>query len=319
MGWSSQKCGQEDRWAQDFGVWEIHSPDEWGTNDGHDIIYTWGSLFVCSLGSIHFCTSTDLRFCSCGAPSKFRDITGNIAKLTGGRCFSVKYRLAPQNPFPAAILDVLVAYLSLLYPPSGAFHTPALASSIVLAGDSSGANICLAVLQLILYLRHQSLDGDSKIGFHGKQVSLPLPAGFASLSISADLTHSQCSWTANAMHDVLPNEPPPIRSSQPSCDIWPSKPPRGDLYGDLSAICHPLVSPTAAVDWRGAPPMRFSCGEEMLADEGAIIARHAAIQGVCAVWEQFEAMPHSFVGYLGWLPQTIQCLRHWADFCLQCV
>ena len=57
----------------------------------------------------------------------------------------------------------------------------------------------------------------------------------------------------------------------------------------------------------------------MLADEGAVIARRAAQQGVCVVWEQFEAMPHSFVGYLTWLPETKLCFKHWADFCLQCV
>ncbi len=242
-----------------------------------------------------------------------------MSKLTGGRCYSVAYRLAPQYPFPAAILDVLVAYLSLLYPPPGAFHAPVLASSIVLVGDSSGSGLCLAVLQSILHLRRQSPNADPKIRFHGKDVSLPLPAGFSGLSTSADLTHSQHSWTANALHDVLPNEPPPIRVSQPPCDIWPSDPPRGDLYCDLSALCHPLVSPTAAIDWAGAPPMRFGCGEEMLADEGGIIARRAARQGTCVSWEQFEAMPHSFVGYLSWLPQTKLCFRHWADFCLQCV
>lgn len=253
-----------------------------------------------------------------GAPSKFRDITGTLSKLTGGRCFSVAYRLAPQNPFPAAILDVLVAYLSLLYPPSSTFHAPTPASSIVLVGDSSGAGICLAVLQVLLHLRHHS-KVDPKIRFHDMEVSLPLPAGFAGLSTSADQTHSQRSWTANAMHDVLPNEPPPIRASQPPCDIWPSNPPRGDLYCDLSTLCHPLVSPTAVVDWAGSPPMRFGCGEEMLADEGAIIARQAARQDTCVIWEQFEGMPHSFVGYLGWLPQTKQCFEHWAEFCLQCV
>ena len=259
------------------------------------------------------------NFSSWGSPSKFRDISGTLSKLTGGRCFSVAYRLAPQNPFPAALLDLFVAYLSLLYPPPGSFHEPIPASAIVLVGDSSGAGVCLALLQLILHLRRQSSGTDPKIRFHGKDVLLPVPAGFAGLSTSADLTHSQHSWVANAKHDVLPLEPPPIRASQPACDIWPSTPPRGDLYCDLSAICHPLVSPTAAIDWTGAPPLRFACGEEMLADEGAVIARRAAQQGVCVEWEQFEAMPHSFVGYLTWLPETKLCFKHWADFCLHCV
>ena len=212
-----------------------------------------------------------------------------------------------------------MAYLSLLYPPLGSFHAPTLASSIVLVGDSSGAGLCLALLQLILHLRRQCSGLDPKIRFHGKDVRLPVPAGFAGLSTSSDLTHSQRSWVANAKYDVLPLEPTPIRASQPPCDIWPSTPPRGDIYCDLSAICHPLVSPTAAIDWTGAPPMSFACGQEMLADEGAVIARRAAQQGVCVVWEQFEGLPHSFVGYLTWLSETALCFKHWADFCLHCV
>ena len=256
---------------------------------------------------------------SWGAPSTVRAVTGTLAKLTGGRCFSVAYRLAPQNPFPAAILDVLVAYLSLLYPPVGAFHTPVSPTSIVLAGDSSGAGLCLAFIQLLLTIRRQSVDAAPKVRFHGQNVLLHLPAGFAGTSTMADQSHSQHSWVANAPNDILPNVVLQTQLSQPRCDIWPSDPPRGDIYCDLSALCHPLVSPTAAKDWSGAPPMWFCCGEERVSDEGAIIAQQAARQGVRVIWEQFEGMPHSFQGWLKWAPQTAQCFKDWAKFCKQCV
>jgi len=68
-------------------------------------------------------------------PSSHRPTTKKLAKLTGGRCLSVKYRLAPQNPFPAALLDSLVAYFYLLYPPPGSFHEPVKPEDIVFAGD----------------------------------------------------------------------------------------------------------------------------------------------------------------------------------------
>ena len=64
-----------------------------------------------------------------------RPTTKKLAKLTGGRCYSVRYRLAPQNPFPSAVLDALVSYLTLLYPPPGAFHEPVQPGHIVFAGD----------------------------------------------------------------------------------------------------------------------------------------------------------------------------------------
>lgn len=68
-------------------------------------------------------------------PCTYRPVTKKLAKLTGGRCYSVRYRLAPQNPFPAAVLDALVAYLTLLYPPPDAYHEPVKPEHIVFAGD----------------------------------------------------------------------------------------------------------------------------------------------------------------------------------------
>ena len=65
--------------------------------------------------------------------------------------------------------------------------------------------------------------------------------------------------------------------------------------------------------------MWFCCGEEMVADEGAIIAQQAARQGVRVIWEQFEGMPHCFPYFLTWLPQTARCYQDWAKFCKQCV
>ena len=49
-------------------------------------------------------------------PATHRPTCRELAKRTGGRCYSVRYRLAPQNPFPAAIMDALISYLGLLYP-----------------------------------------------------------------------------------------------------------------------------------------------------------------------------------------------------------
>jgi acetyl esterase/lipase len=70
-------------------------------------------------------------------PATHRPTTKTLAKLTGGRVYSVRYRLAPQHPFPAALMDALMSYLALLYPPAGAFHEPVKPEHIVFAGDRS--------------------------------------------------------------------------------------------------------------------------------------------------------------------------------------
>lgn len=68
-------------------------------------------------------------------PATHRPTTRKLARLTGGRCYSVRYRLAPQNPFPAALIDALLSYLTLLHPPKGAFHEPVKPEHVVFAGD----------------------------------------------------------------------------------------------------------------------------------------------------------------------------------------
>lgn len=75
----------------------------------------------------------------------------------------------------------------------------------------------------------------------------------------------------NASNDVLPHEQRQIQAIQPACNAWHTSTPRGDLLCDMSAVCHPVVSPTAAPGWSGAPPMWFAYGERMVADEGAIM------------------------------------------------
>jgi acetyl esterase/lipase len=68
-------------------------------------------------------------------PASHRPTTKKLAKLTGGRCYSVRYRLSPQHMFPAALIDALVSYLTLLYPPDDAYHDPVEPEHIVFAGD----------------------------------------------------------------------------------------------------------------------------------------------------------------------------------------
>lgn len=255
-----------------------------------------------------------------GSPGASRAIAARLIKNTGARAFSLCYRLAPQNPFPAALLDLLIAYLSLLYPPAGAYHQPIAASSIVLTGESAGGNLCVALVQFILELGRQQSRLVPRIKFHGKEVSVPLPAGVSSVCGWMDSTRSLPSANRDTVHDVYESGPPTwLHSNFPACPLWPSTPPRGELYCDLSMICHPLVSPTTTKDWTGAPPMFICCGEERAADANIIIAKQAKSQGVRVLFKQFEAMPHLFMLLLAKTPHAERCYSSWADFCKLCV
>lgn len=87
-----------------------------------------------------------------------------LAQKTGARILMVDYRLAPANPFPAALEDCVAAYRWLLQQ-----GTPA--GNLAVAGDSAGGNLTLTTM---LKLREEGL---------------PLPAAAACLSPVTDLSN----------------------------------------------------------------------------------------------------------------------------------
>ncbi len=124
---------------------------------------------------------------STGSPASVRSTTLALARETGGRCLVPDYRLAPQNPFLAALVDLFLTYCSLLYPTKSSMHTAVSAKNIVFTGDSAGGNLVLSLLALLQHIRDRN---NGRIQFHGKLVEVPLPAGTAALSPHCDLTSS---------------------------------------------------------------------------------------------------------------------------------
>lgn len=219
-------------------------------------------------------------------PAFYRGLTQKIAKLTGGRCYSVRYRLAPQNLFPAPLLDVLLAYMSLLYPPPDSYHTPVSPSDIIFSGDSAGGNLGYALLQLALELQRSS----TKIMWYGEERVLPVPAGIACMSPWLDITLSMPSVVTNQSFDYLPKRELQFKSS----GIWPANPPRKFIYANDSLVSHQLVSPVTAKNWSGSCPVYVAVGWELLLDENKFTVMQMANQGVKVVYEEYEAMPHCF-------------------------
>ncbi|KAJ6096200.1 hypothetical protein N7486_006946 [Penicillium sp. IBT 16267x] len=233
-------------------------------------------------------------------PCTHRVPVSNLSRLTGAQVLSVRYRLAPQNPFPAALVDALTAYLSLIHPPKGSLHEPVPANKIVIAGDSAGGNLTIALLQTLLTLRRAS----RPITFHGQEVDVELPAGVVGISPWCDVSLSMPSVVNYRKFDYMDIRPgrvdvpdystpfTPIAFSPD--DLWPCSPPRVDTFCNATITRHPLVSPIAASPglWKDAPPVFISVGEECLADEGLILARRMHQGGVSVVAEMFEGKPH---------------------------
>lgn len=256
-----------------------------------------------------------VRILSRNCPATVRPAISRLVASTGARCLSVGYRLAPQNPFPAALLDVLIAYMSLLYPPCSSWHFSVPASSIVLAGDSSGGALILALIQVLLATRRSQCTDAPTMQFHQQTVTIPMPAGVAVVSPATDQAYSSLpSWYENTTFDIFVGETARTAANDyPPCEIWPVDPPRAHLYCETSMLGHPLVSPAVASDWQGSPPIWIAMGEERLADAAKVLAQAAAKQGVQVQWELYERMPHTWMTIWPRLWQSKRCMENWAN------
>lgn len=82
---------------------------------------------------------------TCGGLGYSSIIAGKLALHTGLEVLSFQYRLAPENPYPAAIEDAMCVWDYLMYLGYGA-------DDIFLVGDSAGGNLAL---EIVLKLKEQ--------------------------------------------------------------------------------------------------------------------------------------------------------------------
>jgi acetyl esterase/lipase len=195
-----------------------------------------------------------------------------------GRCRGLmpSYRLSPEHRYPAALDDCLAAYRWLL----AEGHE---AGRIVVAGDSAGGNLTLA---LLLRLRDEGL---------------PLPAGAVALSPVTDLTFSGESVRRNdGVDDMF------------SADSMDALVP---VYlADRELRTDPHVSPVFG-DFAGLPPLLVVVGStELLLDDSVRVAQRWP-GSTLLVW---DGMPHVFVGF-DFLPEAREATQRIGRFVRDCL
>jgi len=199
-----------------------------------------------------------------------------IANLAKIKVVSVYYRLAPENPFPAAVDDVIAVYKELLktYKPQ----------SIGIFGTSAGAILtCEVTVRL-------------------KQLGLPLPAALGFFSGLADFSRPSDSRQLFTL-DGFPGMMQPVDPNHLPDDQYAGKTDRQD----------PVLSPLFA-DLRGMPPtLLVTSTRDILLSDTAIFQRALLRAGNDAQLVVFEALPHAF-WYHFQLPETKEALELMANF-----
>jgi epsilon-lactone hydrolase len=198
-----------------------------------------------------------------------------IANLAHIKVVSVYYRLAPENPFPAAVDDTVAVYKELLktYKPK----------NMGLYGTSAGAILTAEVASRL------------------RRDGLPLPAALGIFSGSGDLSLSGDSLALYTVSGFTGNLRPP------------SKGPHNFEYIGTTDPKDPVLSPLYS-NFKGYPPTLFVTSTRDLLLSGTTILHRAFLSaGVDAQLVVFEALPHAF-WYDFQLPETKEALGIMAKF-----
>jgi monoterpene epsilon-lactone hydrolase len=203
-------------------------------------------------------------------------LLARICREADSRGLMLSYRLAPEHRYPAALDDCMAAYRWLL---AQGFD----ARRIVVAGDSAGGNLTLALL------------------LRARDEGLPLPAGAVALSPVADLTFSGDSVRRNdGVDDMF------------SADLMDALVP---VYlADPALRTHPHVSPLFG-DFAGLPPLLLIAGStELLLDDSVRVAQRCP-GAQLIVW---HGMPHVFAGF-EFLPEAGEAVQRIGRFMRECL
>ncbi len=210
-----------------------------------------------------------------GSTATHRGLVSYLSYDSNVRALSINYRLAPEYPFPAGLDDCVNSYEWLL-------HTGINPQKIVVAGDSAGGNLTLALLVAL------------------RDTGTPLPAGAVALSPATDLSGSGESFiTRQHLDPILSN----LGSSTILTDYITDHNPRD-----------PLISPLYA-DLHGLPPLLIHVGDhEVLLDDSVRFGERARAAGVDAKVVVWPEMFHVFQIFVPLLPEARKAVAQLASF-----
>lgn len=205
----------------------------------------------------------------------YRGLAGHLAEATGATVLLPEYRLAPENPYPAATDDLFGAYRSLLdrgVPPG----------RIALGGDSAGG--ALAVLTALA----------------AHEMDVPAPAALVLFSPVTDLALTGESVSTCARAE------PMLRRGFLEFGFR-------SFAGPL-ALTDPRIAPLYA-DLGPLPPTLIQVGgNEVLLDDSLRFANRALRAGAEVELQRFDGMWHDFQALAGTLRRSREALAAAAAF-----
>ncbi len=209
-----------------------------------------------------------------GSAQSHRQHVIKFVSGSGINALVFNYRLAPENPFPAALDDAVSAYQFLL---DEGFDP----KNVVFAGDSAGAGLCLATLLAI------------------KNKGIALPAAAAVLSPWTDLARTGESYLTNVEKCLSPKGSSENASAFYAGENDKRNPYISPLYGDLKGL--PPLHISAG-------------SNEILRDDSIRFAGKAQKAGVDVALLVGEGMCHCYPAFGNLFRESKQAMVEICDF-----
>ena len=213
-----------------------------------------------------------------GSISTHREMASRLARAAKARVLLIDYRLAPENPFPAAVEDAVTGYRWLL-------SSGVKPGRVVIAGESAGGGLTAATLVAL------------------RDKGEPLPAAAVCVSPWADMECSGESMVTRADADPLIQRDVILEMAKA-------------YLGDKDPRT-PLASPIYA-NLTGLPPLLIQVGTaEVLYDDATRLAEKAEAAGVEAGFEPWEDMIHMWHSFAAMLPEGQQAINRIGEFVIE--
>ncbi|WP_407950170.1 alpha/beta hydrolase [Parvibaculum sp.] len=211
-----------------------------------------------------------------GQSKLHRSLAARVCAMSRARALAVDYRIAPENPFPAAVEDVADAYEWLL-------DQGCAPDRIQFLGDSAGGGISLGAL---LKLRERGA---------------PMPAAMTLLAPWADLTLSGRSILTNAHKATITNNIEILMISR-------------ELYLQGHTPADPIASPVFA-DLSGLPPALIQASTaDVLLDDSVRLEDGLHRAGVEVELSLYPPMPHGWQRLSALLPESRHAVSEIGDY-----
>lgn len=204
-----------------------------------------------------------------------RSLAGECSRAAQAAVLLVDYRLAPEDPFPAAVEDGVASLRWLLdrgFAPS----------NLAIAGDSAGGGLTAATL------------------VSARDQGVPMPRAAVCISPWSDLTCANASYKTRAEADPMVT-PGGIGSM-------------ANVYLQGKDPKHPYASPNFA-DLRSLPSLLIHVGrDEVLLDDSIKLHEKAKADGVDSTLEVWDDMIHVWHAFHPMLPEGKQAIARVGAF-----